>query len=69
MVEHVKLNIAIEICAEKINNIYTLLESTNDELLKKSYEQELVLALEEKELALNGNAEVINKILNERGVQ
>lgn len=69
MVEHVKLNIAIELYAEKIDSIYTLLESTNDESLKKQYEQELVLALEDKEKALNGDAEAINKILNERGVK
>ena len=66
MVEHVKLEIAIQLCAEKIDSIYTLLESTEDEVLRKKYEQELIMAFQEKERVFNGEADIINRILEER---
>ena len=69
MVEHVKLEIAIQICAEKINDIYSKIDETNDEGLRSFYEQELVLAFHEKDRIFNGEIAAINKILNERGAK
>lgn len=67
MVEHVKLEIAIQICAEKINDIYSKIDETNDEQLKRAYENELAIAYNERERVYNGEIAVIDKILNERG--
>jgi len=67
MVEHVKLEIAIQICAEKINDIYDKIDATTDPNLRAYYEQELMIAFDEKDRVFNGEVAVINKILNERG--
>lgn len=67
MVEHVKLEIAIQICAEKINDIYAKIDATDDVLLKKQYEEELKVAYDENKRVFNGEISVINKILKERG--
>ena len=49
MVEHVKLEIAIQICAEKINDIFEKIDATDDDYLRRVYEQELILAFDEKD--------------------
>ena len=67
MVEHVKLEIAIQICAEKINDIYDKIDAANDDYSRRVYEQELILAFDEKDRVFNGEVAVINKILKERG--
>ncbi|MBQ8425388.1 MAG: hypothetical protein IJX17_05150 [Clostridia bacterium] len=67
MVEHVKLEIAIQICAEKINDIFEKIDATDDDYLRRVYEQELILAFDEKNRVFNGEVSVINKVLNERG--
>lgn len=66
MVDHVKLEIAIQLVAEKIANIYKKIDNTNDETLKSQYNDELEIAYDEKERVARGELETINKILNER---
>lgn len=67
MVNHVKLEIAIQICAENIADIQNKLNATNDENLRHSLEIELANAFEEKEKVASGDLIVINKLLTERG--
>lgn len=67
MVNHVKLEIAIQIAAEKISELYKKLENAIDENQKIAIQSELDEAFEEKEMVAAGNADAIEKILNERG--
>lgn len=67
MVNHVKLEIAIQICAENIADIQNKLNATNDENLRHSLEIELANAFDEKEKVASGDLTVINKLLTERG--
>lgn len=67
MVNHVKLEIAIQICAENIADIQNELSNAKDENLKHELEKRLTLAFEEKRKVSGGDLDVINKLLSERG--
>lgn len=66
MVDHVKLEIAIQLVAEKIAEIYKKIDSANDEKLIAEYNSELENAYDEKEKVARGELDTINKILSER---
>ena len=67
MVNHVKLEIAIQICAENIADIQNELSSTTDENLRYTLEKKLAQAFDEKQKVASGDLVVINKLLTERG--
>lgn len=67
MVNHVKLEIAIQICAENIADIQNELNSTTDENLRYALEKKLAQAFDEKQKVASGDLVVINKLLTERG--
>lgn len=67
MVNHVKLEIAIQICAENIADIQNELNSTTDENLRYTLEKKLAQAFDEKQKVSSGDLVVINKLLTERG--
>ena len=67
MVNHVKLEIAIQICAENIADIQNELNSTTDENLRYTLEKKLAQAFDEKQKVASGDLDVINKLLTERG--
>ena len=66
MENHVKLEIAIQLIAEKIAGILKLIDSAESEELLAQYNEELELAFVEKERIALGDIEAINKILEER---
>lgn len=66
MVNHVKLEIAIQIITEKIANIYKKLDLAKTKNELEVYNQELEEALLEKELIFNGNMKAINYVLNSK---
>ena len=66
MVNHVKLEIAIQIAAENIGEIYKKIENNTDPAMQQTYERELAIAFDEKERVARGEIQVIEKLLNER---
>ncbi len=66
MVDHVKLEIAIQLVAEKIADLYRIIEDTNDPSMKLAYEKQLEVAFDEKERVARGEIEAIEKIIRER---
>ena len=67
MVGHVKLEIAVQIVAEKIADIYKKIENAKDETELNNYQNELAIALNERDRVSAGEIEFIEKILSERG--
>lgn len=67
MVNHVKLEIAIQLIAEKIADLYAEKANakTSDEL--QEVNQKIEQAYEEKEHIAHAELKAINKILKERG--
>ena len=68
---HVKLEIAIQIVAEKIANLYRKIDLATSEEEANFYKNELDNAFYEKELVAVGNMEVINSVLsaNKKGAK
>ena len=66
MVDNVKLEIAIQICAENIGDLYKKIEENTDPSLNEYYQRELANAFDEKERVAMGEIQVIEKILNAR---
>lgn len=66
MVNHVKLEIAIQIVAEKIANLYRKIDLSTTEEEANYYRNELDNAFYEKELVAVGDMAVINSVLSER---
>ena len=66
MVNNVKLEIAIQIAAENIAEIYKKIEENKDPAMNDTYERELVVAFDDKERVARGEIQIIEKILNER---
>lgn len=64
MVNHVKLEIAIQIAVERIADIYNKIDSAKTPEELELYNQELEQAFLEKELVETGNTQMINKVLN-----
>ena len=71
MVSHVKLEIAIQIVAEKIANLYRKIDLATSEEEANYYKNELDNAFYEKELVAVGNMDTINAVLsaNKKGVR
>ena len=71
MVSHVKLEIAIQIVAEKIANLYRKIDLATSEEEANYYKNELDNAFYEKELVSVGNMDAINAVLsaNKKGVR
>lgn len=67
MKNHVKLEIAIQIIAEKIADLYTLRSQAKTQEEVNQINQKLVEAYEKKEGIALGNLELINEILNVEG--
>ncbi|MBQ4541471.1 MAG: hypothetical protein IJA23_01320 [Clostridia bacterium] len=65
MVNHVKLEIAIQIVAEKIANLYRKIDLASTEEEASFYKSELDNAFYEKELVAVGNMDAINSVLKE----
>ena len=65
MVNHVKLEIAIQIVAEKIANLYRKIDLASSEEEALIYKKELDNAFYEKELVSVGNMDAINSVLSE----
>ena len=66
MIDHVKLEIAIQLVAEKISNLNKLISKTKDESLLSQYKNELKLAFDERDRVAHGEIRVVEKILKER---
>lgn len=66
MIDHVKLEIAIQLVAEKISNLNKLISKTKDEPLLSQYKNELKLAFDERDRVAHGEIRVVEKILKER---
>lgn len=64
MKNHVKLEIAIQIIAEKIANLYALRNKTRSQAKINDINQQLVVAYEQKERVALGDLQLINEILN-----
>lgn len=64
MVNHVKLEIAIQIVAEKISDLYKLRDEATTEEEINNYNNKLALAFEARDKVALGDLTVINKILN-----
>lgn len=71
MVSHVKLEIAIQIVAEKIANLYRKIDLASTEEEANFYKSELDNAFYEKELVAVGNMDAINAVLsaNKKGAK
>lgn len=69
MVDNVKLEIAIQICAENIGELYKKLEENTDPALNDLYEKKLAIAFDEKDRVAMGEIQIIEKILKERRVR
>lgn len=67
MVGHVKLEIAIQIVAEKIADIYQKIENTMDYNQMANLQVELKNAFDERDRVARGEIVAIEKILKERG--
>lgn len=67
MVGHVKLEIAIQIVAEKIADIYQKIENTMDYNQIANLQVELKNAFDERDRVARGEIVAIEKILKERG--
>lgn len=65
MVNHVKLEIAIQLAAEKIANIFQKAKKAKTAEEAAEYLSELEEAFNEKELIERGNMKAIEKILKE----
>ena len=66
MVNHVKLEIAIQIVAEKISDIYQKIEQTQNSAELEKYKRELIVAYDERDKVAVGDFETIEKVLKER---
>lgn len=66
MVDNVKLEIAIQIAAENIAEIYKKIEENTNPAMQETYERELAVAFDEKERVARGEIQIVEKILNER---
>ena len=66
MVDNVKLEIAVQIAAENLAEIYKKIENSTDPAVQEALERELEIAIDEKERVAQGEIKVIEKILNER---
>ena len=66
MIDHVKLEIAIQLVAEKISNLNKLIANTKDDSLLSQYKNELQLAFDERDRVAHGEIRVDEKILKER---
>ena len=66
MIDHVKLEIAIQLVAEKISNLNKLISKTKDKSLLSRYKEELKLAFDERDRVAHGEIRVVERILNER---
>lgn len=66
MIDHVKLEIAIQLVAEKISNLNKLISSTKDESLLSQYKKDLKLAFDERDRVAHGEIRVVERILKER---
>ncbi len=66
MVENVKLEIAIQIAAENIAEIYKKIEENKNPMLQEQLEHELAVAFDEKDRVAQGEIKIVEKILNER---
>ena len=66
MVDNVKLEIAVQIAAENLAEIYKKIEMNKDPLKQEELERELAVAFDEKERVAQGEIKIIEKILNER---
>ena len=66
MVDNVKLEIAIQLVAEKIAGIYEEIDKTKDKTVLERLNAKLDLAFVEKEKVAHGDLEIINKIISER---
>ena len=66
MVNHVKLEIAIQIVAEKISDIYQKIEQTKNSAELEIYKRELIVAYDERDKVAVGDYETIEKVLKER---
>ncbi len=67
MVNHVKLEIAIQIVAEKISDLYRLRDEASTEEEINEYNNKLALAFEERDKVALGDLTVIDRILNKEG--
>lgn len=67
MVNHVKLEIAIQLIAEKIADIYEKKKQANSPEELQIVEKKLEEAYDEKEHIAHGELKFINKIIKERG--
>lgn len=65
MVNHVKLEIAIQLIVEKIARIYNKLDSAKTPEELELYNQELEQAFNQRELIYDGDTATINLILDE----
>ena len=63
MKNHVKLEIAIQIMAEKIANLYALRKKTKSQSKINEINQQLVMAYEQKERVSLGDLILIDEIL------
>ncbi len=66
MVENVKLEIAIQLVAEKIADLYYKIENSSSLSERQALEENLALAFDEKEKVALGDHVVIEKIISER---
>ena len=67
MVNHVKLEIAIQLIAEKIADIYEEKKQAKSSEELQIVEKKLEEAYDEKEHIAHGELKFINKIIKERG--
>ena len=67
MVGHVKLEIAVQIVAEKIDDVYRKIELANSEAELEKLQVELARVFDERDRVSAGEIEVIERILSERG--
>ena len=66
MVDNVKLEIAVQIAAENLAEIYKKIEENTDPAMQEVLSKELAIAFDEKERCAQGEIKIIEKILNER---
>ena len=67
MVNHVKLEIAVQIVAEKLAEVYRKIEQAKNEIELEKYQEELAIVFDERDRVSAGEIEVIERILSERG--
>ena len=66
MIDHVKLEIAIQLVAEKIADLNRLIANTNDQSLLSKYKINLKIEFEERDRVAHGEIRVVERILKER---